>query len=266
MAVLPAEIPTGLITGQFYFVNEDNVDADTDPDLTVVSGDVTFTCMAEAPLRMPTKLATVIPLEFKGEFDSQGRLVPKGRTELGIELPATDSALFNPTGFTWKVEFDLIQVENRHTVKIDPYEFQVPEGTTQDLTLVMPVDSSPGTITIQGPQGAPGDMGLVAGPANVSGTVNMSESMLPSTRIWTLTSNVTLTLPTPVATPARSGTISLVLIQDATGNRTVTWPASVKWPDGIAQQPATAASSVSMIHLMWTGTQWFGLVGGKSFA
>jgi hypothetical protein len=266
MAVLPAEIPTGLITGQFYFVNEDNVDADTDPDLTVVQGDVTFTCTADAPLRMPTKLATIIPLEFKGEFDSQGRLVPKGRTELGIELPATNSSLFNPTGFTWKVEFNLTQVSNRHTVQIDPYEFQVPEGTTQDLTLVMPVDASPGTLTVQGPQGAPGDMSLVVGPANISGTVTLVEADLPSTRLRTLTGNVTFVLPTPVATPARSGTITLVLTQDATGNRTITWPSSVKWPDGIAQQPAAAANSVSVIHLLWTGAQWLGMSGGKSFA
>ena len=265
MAVLPAEIPTGIINGQFYFVNEDNVDADTDPDLTVVSGDVIFTCSAPV-LRMPTKLATVLPLEFKGEFDGQGRLVPKGSTELGIELPATDSELFNPTDFTWKVEFDLVQVENRHTVQIEPFSFQVPEGTTQDLTLVMPVDETPGVLTIQGPQGNPGDMSLVTGPVTPGPTAGLTEAMLPSTRLYTLGQNLTVTLPTPVLTPSRSGTITLVLTQDATGGRTVTWPASVKWPDGIPQQPATAANSVSVIHLLWTGAAWFGLVGGKSFA
>ena len=267
MAVLPAEIPTGLVTGQFYFVNEDNVDADTDPNLTVVDGTVTFTASAKA-LRMPTKLATIVPLEFKAKFNSQGQLVSVDDASSGLELPATDSALFNPTGFTWKVEFDLVQIVNRHTVGIASFDIQVPEGVTTDLTTVMPVDSTPGTLTVQGPQGAVGDMTPVAGPANVTGTVNLTEAMLPSTRIWTMTGNVTITLPTPVATPVRSGTITLVLIQDATGNRTVTWPSSatLKWPDGIAQQPATAAASVSVIHLLWTGSQWLGLLGGKSFA
>jgi hypothetical protein len=75
---------------------------------------------------------------------------------------------------------------------------------------------------------------------------------------------VTLVLPTPGAT--KSGTITLVLTQDATGSRTITWPAGVKWPDGIAQQPAAAANSTSVIHLLWTGTMWLGLLGGKSFA
>jgi len=159
VAVLPAEIPTGLVTGQFYFVNEDNVDADTDPDLTVVTGNVTLTCSAKK-LRMPTKLATVVPLEFQCAFDSQGRLVAAGDpTKVGVEVPATNSALFNPTNFTWRVDFDLVQVDNRHTVKIDSFDIQVPEGQTTDLTLAMPVDTSPGVLTVQGPQGIQGPTG-----------------------------------------------------------------------------------------------------------
>lgn len=115
-----------------------------------------------------------------------------------------------------------------------------------------------------GPTGLPGDMSPVVGPANITGTVTLVEADIPSTRLRTLTGNVTFVLPTPSAT--RSGTITMVFTQDATGSRTITWPASVKWPDGIAQQPATAANSVSVIHLLWTGTQWLGLLGGKSFA
>jgi hypothetical protein len=265
MAVLPADIPTGLVTGQFYFVNEDNVDPDTKPDLLVVTGKVTFTCSA-VTLRMPTKLATVIPMSFDCVFDSNGNLIPDGGTGIGVELPATDSPLFNPTGFTWKVTFDLKEVATGFTVVIPAFDIQVPTGTTTDLTLAMPVDTSPGTITTQGPQGTNGDMSPVSGPSNATGTITLVEADLPSTRLRTLTGNVTYVLPTPVATPAKSGTITLVLTQDATGGRTVTWPASVKWPDGIAQQPAAAANSVSVFHLLWTGAAWLGVLGGKSFA
>lgn len=266
MAVLPAEIPTGLVTAQYYFVNEDNVDADTDPTLTVVSGLVKFTCEAEAPLRMPTKLATIIPMTFEAEFNGSGQLVPLGRTDIGIELPATDSALFNPTGFTWKVEFELTDIATGYTVILDPFSFQVPEGVTTDLTLVSPVASDPGIITIQGPQGTVGDMSPVTGPSNVSGAVVLGEPDLPSTRLWTLTGNVTLTLPTPVATPKRSGTITLVLTQDGTGGRTITWPAGIKWPDGIVQQPGAGLNTISIFHLLWTGANWIGMLGGKSLA
>lgn len=163
MTVVPADIPTGLVTGQFFFVNEDSVDADTDPDLTVVQGAVIFECSAKR-LRMPTKLATVVPLEFKGKFNSQGQLVSAEDTRVGLKLPATDSPLFNPTDFTWKVIFDLVQVENRHTITIDSFDIQVPEGQTTDLTTVMPVSTAPGVLTVQGPQGVEGP----AGPQGVS--------------------------------------------------------------------------------------------------
>jgi len=266
VAVLPNEIPTGLVTGQYYFVNEDNIDADTDPELTVVSGKVTFTCEATDPLRMPTKKAVIIPMTFDAEFDSQGRLVPKGRTDVGIELPASNSPLFNPTGFTWKVEFDLLDVATGYTVVLPSFSIFVPEGVTSDMVDLMPVSMQGGVLTTQGPQGAVGDMSLAYDSVNKSGAVALTEADLPSTPEWRLTGNVTLTLPTPAATPKRSGTITLILTQDGTGGRTITWPASVKWPDGIVQQPASAANSISFINLLWTGTYWFGLVGGKSLA
>lgn len=266
MAVLPSEIPTGLITGQFYFVNEDNIDADTDPELTVVTGKVTFTCEAKDPLRMPTKKAVIIPMTFDAEFDSQGRLVPLGRTDVGIELPASNSPLFNPWNFTWKVEFDLKDVATNYSVVLPSFSIFVREGETWDIVDLMPVSMDPGTIMVQGPQGAVGDMSLAYDSVNKSGAVALTEADLPSTPEWRLTGNVTLTLPTPVATPKRSGTITLVLKQDGTGNRTITWPASVKWTDGIVQQPAAAADSISVVNLLWTGNYWLGLLGGKSFA
>jgi len=164
VAVLPAEIPTGLVTGQFYFVNEDNIDADTDPNLTVVTGRVRFICEAKEPLRMPTKKAVVIPLTFDAEFDSQGRLVPLGQTDVGIEIPASNSALFNPTNFTWKVEFDLVDASTGYTVVIPSFSIIVPEGVTSDLVDLMPVSTAPGTIMVQGPQGA---ASTVPGPQGV---------------------------------------------------------------------------------------------------
>lgn len=167
MAVLPADIPTGLVVGQFYFVSEDAVDADTNPELAVVSGAVTFT--ASVPLiRMASKAALIVPLEFKAVFNGQGQLVSASDPTVGLKLPATDSVLFNPTGFTWKVSFDLAQVANRHTVNLDSFNIQVPAWVTTDLTLAMPVSSSPGVLTTVGPAGpastVPGPVGP-AGPA-----------------------------------------------------------------------------------------------------
>lgn len=54
----------------------------------------------------------------------------------------------------------------------------------------------------------------------------------------TLTGNCTFTFP--AAEAGKSFTV--VLVQDGTGSRTVTWPASVKWPGGTAPTLTTAAS------------------------
>jgi hypothetical protein len=113
-------------------------------------------------------------------------------------------------------------------------------------------------------KGDPGDLVPAVGGLTATGTVTIGDEMFPSTRRYVISSNTTFVLPTPSADS--SGTLTFVFIQDATGGRTITWPASVKWPDGIVQQPSAAASSASMIHMIWTGNSWYGLLGGKSFA
>ncbi len=74
----------------------------------------------------------------------------------------------------------------------------------------------------------------------------------------TLTANCTLTLAG--ATNGVGCSMALLLRQDATGSRTVTWPASVVWPDGVAPTLATAPSAVDIISLFTLngGTTWFG--------
>lgn len=170
MALLPIDLPTGTVTGTFYFVDEDGVDADTKPELTVVTGTVTFTSSAKV-LRMVSKSATVIPLVFDAKFDGNGNLVPRKGNGNGIELPATDSPLINPINYTWRVTFNLREVETGHTVNIDPFDIQIPTGQTIDLTAVMPVDTTPGTLTLKGPPGPPGPAG--AGVPNGGGALQV---------------------------------------------------------------------------------------------
>jgi len=70
----------------------------------------------------------------------------------------------------------------------------------------------------------------------------------------TLTANCTLTFTAPDG----PGTFSLRLIQDATGNRTVTWPASVKWPGGTAPTLSTAANAEDYVSFKYNGTSYYG--------
>ena len=158
MALLPADIPTGLVTADWWFVDDDGDDTDTDPEVSPVTGGVTFS--ASVPLiRIPGKPATVIPLKFHAIFNPSGRLVPKLGTGDGIRLPATDSPLTNPTGFTWKVEFDIKDATTGQPIKISSFDIQVPANATVDLTSLVPVASSAGTITVQGPKGDVGPVG-----------------------------------------------------------------------------------------------------------
>ena len=59
--------------------------------------------------------------------------------------------------------------------------------------------------------------------------------------------------------PTNPCTLMLTLIQDATGSRTVTWPATVKWPSGTAPTLTTAANSRDKIALDWDGAQYDGV-------
>lgn len=102
----------------------------------------------------------------------------------------------------------------------------------------------------------------VAGEAYFDGEVDNGNSSTADTIDWTagnkqkitLTGNCTFTFTDP------SGPCNLILklIQDGTGSRTVTWPATVKWPEGTAPTLSTAASSVDIVSFYWDGTNYYG--------
>ena len=58
--------------------------------------------------------------------------------------------------------------------------------------------------------------------------------------------------------------LTLILRQDGTGSRTVTWPGSVEWPDGEAPVLSTAANAVDILSFLSRdgGTTWFGAFSG----
>lgn len=79
----------------------------------------------------------------------------------------------------------------------------------------------------------------------------------------TLDANCTLTFPTPAA----GKSFTVVLIQDATGSRTVTWPVSVKWASGTAPTLTTTAAKRDVFSFLCAdGTNWLGFVAGQNYA
>jgi len=83
-----------------------------------------------------------------------------------------------------------------------------------------------------------------------------------SVQILTLTGNCTYTFPTPVA----GKSFILVQKQDATGSRTVTWPASVDWPSATAPTlTATALRADKFVFTAIDGSNWLGSVAGQNY-
>jgi hypothetical protein len=97
-----------------------------------------------------------------------------------------------------------------------------------------------------------------ANTASVTGATTLD---LSTTNIYnlTLTGNITVTLSNPPA----SGTLYSVMMivkQDGTGSRTITWPASVKWPNASAPTLSTAANAVDVLNFFTVdgGTTYYG--------
>jgi hypothetical protein len=82
-----------------------------------------------------------------------------------------------------------------------------------------------------------------------------------SVQVLTLTGSCTFTFPTATA---GKGFI-ILLKQDATGSRTVTWPAAVKWPGGTAPTITATASKLDKYVFTADGTNWYGSDAGKNY-
>jgi hypothetical protein len=82
-----------------------------------------------------------------------------------------------------------------------------------------------------------------------------------SVQVLTLTGNCTYTFPTAVA----GKSFILLQKQDGTGSRTVTWPATVKWPGGTAPTITSTASKLDKYIFTSDGTNWYGSDAGKNY-
>jgi len=201
--ITAADIPTGLVTGNFYFVSEDAIDADTNPELTAVSGTVVFTPVDSQGrviqrLQLIGKVATAIPSQFNAKFDAQGQLVPLSGQGVGIRVPASSAPEWNPTGWKWRVEYNLTYAGTNRTVNLPSHHITVDTGQTVDLTAEAPLQETETVLTVrgetgpagpQGPAGAKGATGSTGatgpqGPAGSSGVHIGTTPPADTTRLW----------------------------------------------------------------------------------
>ena len=76
----------------------------------------------------------------------------------------------------------------------------------------------------------------------------------------TLTGNATITMPTAAA----GKSFVIMLKQDATGSRTVTWT-TVVWPSAITPTITSTASKQDMYSFFSDGTNWYGVTVGQNY-
>jgi hypothetical protein len=153
----------GKVVGRFLANISDGPDIDTLPEFPPLSGTVTFEAAPSKILVAEGEPdpATVVQLaeHYVASLDEFGYLT--WRNQRGVRLIAPDGNT-NPTGWTWRVSFDLSYDGVR--VPMAPYSFEVPEyipGPNPldpdedsiglvDLALVSPVPASNGEAVVRG--------------------------------------------------------------------------------------------------------------------
>lgn len=75
--------------------------------------------------------------------------------------------------------------------------------------------------------------------------------------LLTLATNVNLAF----LNPAGGGRYTVMLAQDTTGSRTVTWPGTIRWEGAAAPTLTTTASKTDMIAFLYAGGYYYGAYG-----
>ncbi len=129
----------------------------------------------------------------------------------------------------------------------------------RDGQAVPGIDGEPGEDSwVPGPAGKPGATDSYFDHGNTGSTEDFSIATYNFHRA-VIDANCTITFSgAPVAGVV--GFLSIVLIQDSTGSRLATWPASVVWIGGSAPVLLTAAGAVDLITFVTydSGTTWIG--------
>ena len=95
--------------------------------------------------------------------------------------------------------------------------------------------------------------------ANTSTAITVSLAN-GTVQILTLTGNATITMPSASA----GKSFIIILRQDATGSRSVTW-STVKWPAGTSPTITATASKQDIFSFFSDGSSWYGTTIGQNY-
>lgn len=118
------------------------------------------------------------------------------------------------------------------------------------------------------------DTGAIATTGGGAETTATATAITANTTISLVNGNVqrlmlstNTTLELTGATSGVACSLSLYVLQDDTGGRSITWPTSVKWPSAIAPVLSTGANKIDLVIMeTWDGgTTWYGTLAGADF-
>jgi len=82
-----------------------------------------------------------------------------------------------------------------------------------------------------------------------------------------LLSSSSVTLDLTGAVDGEYCELKLILVQDGTGSRLVSWPGTVRWPAGVPPTLSTGAGQTDVVQLFSVdGASWFGFLLGSDMA
>lgn len=90
---------------------------------------------------------------------------------------------------------------------------------------------------------------------DVTGATTVNFSAAAWNRYHRLTGNTTYTLSNPVT----RASYTLILEQDVTGSRTITFATTIKWQGGTTPTWSTTAGKKDVVNLIYDGTDWLGV-------
>lgn len=205
------------------------------PDGSNASGTVTFT--PSTTLQDTGAVATIAQSTISA---------PLVAGAISVTLAANDDPDLSPSGTTYTVVERVSGAPSRTYSVVIPSA--APSGTI-DLSALAPQAASAGVGYLYRPLIELVNLVAASGTAKTLPDVNVA-----TMHDVTLTGNCTFTFPTLAA----GKSFKLVLRQDATGSRTVTWPGTVKWPAATAPTITATASHWDIYDFIAAGTNWLG--------
>ena len=170
-------------------------------------------------------------------------ILGNGTSAVQFVAPGTNGNVLTSNGTTW-----ISQAQGAATGNVTIGNTTVAlGGTTSNLGNVTLLNTTVTNYTET----------LYSANSSTAITINLSNGTF---QYITLTGNATITMPTAAA----GKSFILLLAQDATGSRTVTW-STVVWPGGTAPTITSTASKKDLYSFFSDGTNWYGVTVGQNY-